>query len=360
MAAELNSRIEVARAEGRRLEAILNGMSEAVFAMDERLTLHMVNRQARSFFGIDGDADITALSLLEATHSTELEEAAKHILAGSEHEELEIRCHTAVVQRRFRVFAASLAHPGSRGGGRGVVMVLGDLTRLHKLEQVRKDFAANVSHELRTPIQVIKGFAETLLDSLPDNREQIRRALGIIEKNALTMENLTNDLLSLVSLEDESSPRPGMEETELGQLLEEAAATVRFLAEEKKTRIDVRYPPDLSARLCPALIVRALINLLDNAVKYSPPSSTVSLEAERRAGERIISVRDEGIGIPSEHLDRIFERFYRVDRNRSQESGGTGLGLAIVRHIALLHHGAVEVESRAGEGSVFRLRIPGE
>jgi two-component system phosphate regulon sensor histidine kinase PhoR len=331
-------------------------MSEAVFAMDERLMLHMVNRQARIFFGIDGEADITALSLLEATHSTELEEAAKNILAGNEHEELEIQCHTALVQRRFRVFAASLAHPGPGGG---VVMVLGDLTRLHKLEQVRKDFAANVSHELRTPIQVIKGFAETLLDSPLDNREQIRHVLGIIEKNALTMENLTTDLLSLVSLEDESGPRPDMEETDLGQLLEEAANSVRFRAEEKKTRIDIRYPPDLLARLCPALIVQALVNLLDNAVKYSPPGSAVSLEAERQAGGLVISVKDEGIGIPAEHLDRIFERFYRVDRSRSQASGGTGLGLAIVRHIALLHHGTVEVESRAGEGSVFRLRIPG-
>jgi signal transduction histidine kinase len=123
-------------------------------------------------------------------------------------------------------------------------------------------------------------------------------------------------------------------------------------------RGEARSPPGLSVRLCPALIVQALVNLLDNAVKYSPPSSTVSLEADRRAGELAISVRDEGIGIPAEHLDRIFERFYRVDRSRSQESGGTGLGLAIVRHIALLHRGTVEVESRAGEGSVFRLRIP--
>jgi two-component system phosphate regulon sensor histidine kinase PhoR len=266
-----------------------------------------------------------------------------------------------VVQRRFRVFAAPLDHPGPAGDGRGVVMVLGDVTRLHKLEQVRKDFAANVSHELRTPIQVIKGFTETLLDSPLDNREQIRRVMGIIEKNALTMENLTTDLLSLVSLEDESSPRPDMEETDLEQLFEEAAGSVRFRAEAKQIRIDihnnVHCPPDLPVRVYPALIVQALVNLLDNAVKYSPPSSKVSLEAERKDGELVIAVRDEGIGIPAEHLDRIFERFYRVDRSRSQESGGTGLGLAIVRHIALLHQGTVEVESRAGEGSVFRLRL---
>jgi two-component system phosphate regulon sensor histidine kinase PhoR len=359
MAAELSSRIEAARAQGRRLEAILDGMSEAVFAMDERLTLHMVNRQARVLFGIDGGLDAGSLSLLEATRSTELEEAAKAVLAGNKPGELEIQCHTAAVQRRFRVFASSLARPeGKPSGGRGVVMVLGDVTRLHKLEQVRKDFAANVSHELRTPIQVIKGFAETLLDSPLNDEKQLYHVIKIIEKNALAMEKLTNDLLSLVSLEDERGSRPDMEETDLEQILQEALDSVSLQAGEKKILIRLRCPPGLRAQLCPALIVQALANLLDNAVKYSPPSSMVSLEAEGKEGELVISVKDQGIGIPAEHLDRIFERFYRVDRSRTQDPGGTGLGLAIVRHIALIHQGAVEVESHAGEGSLFRLRIP--
>jgi two-component system phosphate regulon sensor histidine kinase PhoR len=355
MAAELSARIEDARAQGRRLEAILNGMSEAVFAMDDRLMLHTVNRQARVLFGIDGGEG--SFSLLEATRSTELEDAAKSVLAGNKPVELEIECHTAAVRRRFRVYASSLAQSPAKGtGGKGVVMVLGDVTRLHKLEQVRKDFAANVSHELRTPIQIIKGFAETLLDSPLEDKKQLRHVIEIIEKNALAMENLTNDLLSLVSLEDEGSHRPDTEEIDLARIFEEAVDSVKFRAGEKTIRIDVRCPPDLLAKLCPALAVQALANLLDNAVKYSPPASTVSLEAERQAGELVISVKDEGIGIPVEHLDRIFERFYRVDRSR--DPGGTGLGLAIVRHIALIHGGTVEVESHAGEGSVFRIRIP--
>jgi two-component system phosphate regulon sensor histidine kinase PhoR len=356
MAAELSSRIEAARAEGRRLEAVLNGMSEAVFAMDERLMLHMVNKQARTLFGIDGGP----LSLLEATRSTELEEAAKRVLAGNEPEELEILCYTFAVQRRFRVFVSSLAGtelPVPKSQTPGVVMVLGDITRLHKLEQIRKDFVANVSHELRTPIQVIKGFSETLLDSPLNDKEQIRHIIEIIEKKSQNMENLTNDLLSLVSLEDQERARPGMEETNVGQLLEEAADSVRFRAGEKNIRLEIRRPSELSATLNGTLIVQALVNLLDNAIKYSPPSSGVSLEAKRSGEELVISVKDEGAGIPAEHLDRIFERFYRV--SRSQDPGGTGLGLAIVRHIALLHRGTVEVESHAGEGSVFRIKIPG-
>ncbi|MDR2210462.1 MAG: hypothetical protein LBO65_03210 [Spirochaetaceae bacterium] len=378
MAAELSSRIEAARAEGRRLEAVLNGMSEAVFAMDEKLSLHMVNRRARLLFGIDEDTGAGSLSLLEATHSTELEDAAKSVLAGQGPKELEVLCHTAAVQRRFRVFASSLnrsgrirAAPGTSAGEGsgdpaegpeetpgGVLMVLGDITRLHRLEQVRKEFAANVSHELRTPIQVIKGFAETLLDSSLEDKKQLRHVIGIIEKNALTMENLTNDLLTLVSLEDEGNARPGMEETPLEELLEEAAGSAGFRAGEKKIRIDIRCSPDLSARINAALIIQALINLLDNAVKYSPPSSKVLLTAERRGDDLLMAVKDQGIGISGEHLDRIFERFYRVDRSRTQDPGGTGLGLAIVRHIALLHRGMVEVESHAGEGSTFTLRLP--
>ncbi|MDR0389659.1 MAG: GHKL domain-containing protein [Spirochaetaceae bacterium] len=371
MAAELDSRIEAARAEGRRLEAILNGISEAVFAMDEKLMLHLVNQQARILFGIDGETDIRTRSLLEATHSTELEAAAKNVLAGNAPEELEILCHNFAVRRRFRVFVSALkrqdpvpAPPeASRPGAEepllsGVVMVLGDMTRIHKLEQVRKDFVANVSHELRTPIQIIKGFAETLLDSPLDNKEQIRHVTEIIEKNSRTMENLTTDLLSLVSLEDERSAAPGMEETAIGQLLEEAAASLKFRAGEKKIRVELRGETELSAKLNGALIVQALVNLLDNAIKYSPPSSKVLLAVEQKDNDLVISVQDEGMGIPAEHLDRIFERFYRVDRSRSQDPGGTGLGLAIVRHIALLHRGKVEVESHAGEGSVFRMRLP--
>jgi two-component system phosphate regulon sensor histidine kinase PhoR len=168
MAAELVTRIDRAQTEGRRLEAILNGMSEGVFATDAKLKLLLVNPRARSLFGIGAETDITALSLLEAAHSPELEETAEKVLSGGVLEEREIAWHTGGIVRHFQVFAAPLYR--DRGGAaaaeiEGVVLVVGDISRLYKLEQVRKDFAANVSHELRTPIQIIKGFAETLLDS---------------------------------------------------------------------------------------------------------------------------------------------------------------------------------------------------
>ncbi|MDR2101022.1 MAG: PAS domain-containing protein [Treponema sp.] len=355
MAAELVTRIDRARAEGSRLEAILNGMAEGVFAADEKLRLHLVNPRARALFGIPAGTNLAGLSLLEATHSTELEEAARDVLARGVPGEREITWHSTGVTRRFQVFAAAVPDI------EGVVLVVGDITRLYKLEQVRKDFAANVSHELRTPIQIMKGFSETLLDSLPEDREQIRHIIGIIEKNARTMENLTNDLLSLVSLEDEESPRPDKEEFRISELLDEAVQSVEYQARGKNITIIPRCGGDLSARLYGAFIVQALVNLLDNAVKYSPPGSRIWAGASLSEGEPrelILTVKDEGIGIPAQHLDRIFERFYRVDKSGSREAGGTGLGLAIVRHIVLLHQGSVEAESHAGEGSTFRIRLP--
>ncbi|MDR3139157.1 MAG: PAS domain-containing protein, partial [Treponema sp.] len=300
MAAELVTRIDRAQTEGRRLEAILNGMSEGVFAMDAKLKLLLVNPRARSLFGIRAEADITALSLLEATHSPELEETAGQVLTGGIPGEREISWHTAGIIRHFQVFAAPLYR--DRGGEaaaeiEGVVLVAGDISRLYKLEQVRKDFAANVSHELRTPIQIMKGFAETLLDSSLEDKEQIRHIIGIIEKNARTMENLTNDLLILVSLEDEGNPRPNKEEFNIGELLDEAVQSVEYQARKKNITIIPRCCPDLSARLYGAFIVQALVNLLDNAVKYSPPGSRVWTDAELKEappGELVFTVRDEG------------------------------------------------------------------
>ncbi|MDR0584100.1 MAG: hypothetical protein LBG57_07130 [Treponema sp.] len=361
MAAELNLRLEQARAEGGRLEAILNGMSEAVLAMDGSLILHLVNPPARKIFSLGG-GDVRRLSLLEATRSTELEQAARTAFAEGRPLEMELKLHRGQEQR-FHVYAVPLGASAAAGKNEtpgGAVLVMTDITRLVRLEQVRKDFVANVSHELRTPIQLIKGFSETLLDSPPEDTGQIRRFIGIIRKNAETMENLTNDLLTLASLENGGGSRPDMEEQRLAPLFAESVSSVEPGARRKHSEIMVDCPADLKAKLYGPFIIQALINLLDNGIKYSAENSKVWAAAYRENETLVLEVRDQGIGIPPEHLERIFERFYRVDRARSREAGGTGLGLAIVRHIALLHNGTTEVESRAGSGSVFRIRIPQE
>ena len=368
---------EEINAEGPGLEAILNSMFEGVIALDSCLNIILVNRRFCSLFGVDlipAVKDWRGTSMLELSRSAEMEEAARQVLSTGRPTELNLRRYASGIEQNFQVFIAPL-EPGSVPEQetnnevmcRGVVIVVRDISRLVKLEQVRKNFAANVSHELRTPIQVVKGFAENILDSSMKDKKQIRHFAEIIRKNARIMENITNDLLTLVSLEDESSavqgsnPRPPMEETEVAPLIAEAKEMVEIAARKKNISIDVFCPPDLSAKLYGSLIIQALVNLLDNGIKYS--DSRIKVYAFRDNNEIIIEVKDKGIGIPAEHLSRIFERFYRVDRARSRDTGieskaGTGLGLAIVRHIALLHNGKAEVESHAGEGSVFRLRLP--
>jgi len=356
MLQELSLRFEHARLEGNRLEAILNGMSEAVFAMDSELKLHLVNPKARALFNL-GDRDINSTTLLEATRSVDLTETAKKAMAEGASFETQITFH-AETEQFFQVYASPLKTDDK--GGAGVVLVLQDITRLVKLERVRKDFVANVSHELRTPIQVIKGFSETLADSISDKQD--KHFIEMIQKNAGTMENLTNDLLLLADLENNalSSGSAGareMEEVKISSLIDEAVSSTAHQAKKKQIEVKVDCEKGLSAKLYGSLIIQALINLIDNSIKYSSKKSKVWVSAFEEDNTLVFEVRDKGIGISSEHLERIFERFYRVDRSRSREEGGTGLGLSIVRHIALLHKGNAEAESRAGEGSIFRIRL---
>jgi len=356
MTYELNFQLERAKTEGQRLEAILNGMSEAVFAADSELRLHLVNPRARKLFNIENRN--VKITLLEATRSAELTEAAKKALVSGAASEMELTLRSGAEQQ-FHVFVSPLT-----GVSGGVVIVLLEITQIVKLERVRKDFVANVSHELRTPIQLIKGFSETLLDTLSagksGSRKQLIHFIEIINKNAGTMENLTNDLLILADLENGSKNAHDLEELNIAQLIGEAVSSVEIQAKRKKIEIKTDCPGDLKYSLYGSFIVQALINLIDNAIKYSPPESKVWITAQDSNGKLVLQVRDKGIGIPSEHLERIFERFYRVDHSRSREAGGTGLGLSIVRHIALLHNGNVEAESHAGEGSVFRILLPNQ
>jgi two-component system phosphate regulon sensor histidine kinase PhoR len=359
MNAELNLRFEQAKSEGSRLEAILNGMSEAVFAMDNSLKLHLVNPKARELFTL-GNLEINVMTLLEAVRSTELVEIAKKAINGGIPLEAELTFHTGTEQQ-FHVYASPLAKTKDKNESNeqysaGAVLVLQEVTRLVKLERIRKDFVANVSHELRTPIQLIKGFSETLLDSVSD--EQNTHFVEIIRKNAGIMENLTNDLLILADLEDNTVNSRDMEELNIAPLINEAVSSLELQAKRKQMEIIVSCQESLSARLYGSFIIQALINLIENGIKYSYEKSKLWVSASVENDELVFEVRDKGIGIPGEHLERIFERFYRVDRARSREAGGTGLGLSIVRHIALLHKGKAEVESRAGEGSVFRIKIP--
>ncbi|MCC7145393.1 MAG: HAMP domain-containing protein [Phycisphaeraceae bacterium] len=241
----------------------------------------------------------------------------------------------------------------------GALVVLHDITRLQQLENIQRQFVANVSHELRTPIAAIKAALETILDGDPSSPQDQQHFLQIASRQANRLEAIIEDLLSLSRLEqDLEAGRIELHFASLHAVLSSAAETCLVRAQNKKIQILLTCPTDFQASANPQLLEQAVVNLLDNAIKYSPDSSTVQLSAQRFSGEMVIAVSDEGPGIDAEHLPRLFDRFYRTDKARSRAVGGTGLGLAIVKHIAQAHSGHVSVDSTPGQGSTFRIHLP--
>lgn len=355
MARELAEEVDAEKAARRELAALLDAMGEAVLAVDGEESIIAANPAAAALFGPAGPESLLGKALLAATRSTELEALAAASAASAAPREAELALY-AKGEAWYQVFAAPFP---ARTGKQGTVLVLNDITRLRRLERVRRDFVANVSHELRTPIQLIKGFTETLREGEGLDPAERRRYLEIVERNAARMESLIEDLLSLARLEQDGKSWLKRESLEVAALAEEAVQAVAAKAEAKGIRIEADASAGLRAFANGGLVVEAIVNLLDNALKYSPSGTTVRVRARPAPGGRVsVEVQDEGMGIPKKELPRLFERFYRVDKARSRELGGTGLGLSIVRHIALAHGGDVEVESWEGEGSRFTILLP--
>jgi two-component system phosphate regulon sensor histidine kinase PhoR len=375
MAGELSSRAESAEAKEREVQAILEGISEAVLAMDPRLNLRLANKAARRLFDFTpghaaartGDAADEAVAarpaktpepcLLEIARSPELEAVARRALETASAAETDIELFNQGSRRSFRVLAAAYGMQGGIKKPEGVVLVLNDLTTLRRLETIRRDFVANVSHELRTPVQLVKGFAETLSEGALEDPEKARRFTQIIGRNAARMERLIDDLLSLAKLEEQERGILETKPENLRELILEAMASLEHAATAKNLSLEMECPEDTLVEVNGSLIIQAVFNLLDNAVKYSPTGKKLSIRARRIDSKVRIEVQDQGPGIPATQLPRLFERFYRVDKSRSREQGGTGLGLAIVRHIAEVHGGSVGVESWEGEGSLFWIEL---
>lgn len=253
--------------------------------------------------------------------------------------------------RPGRLFELRLYH--TDGGGR--LLTTRDITEHSKLDMMRRDFVANVSHEIRTPITVIGGFADTLLN-LDLDEDARREYLGTILRQSETMQRLVDDLLTLSSLENSMAP-PEESEVDLHAMAESLAGEARALSQGAH-RISVRFEGPVLVWGSAKELESAVRNLLTNAVRYTPEGGRIDVEWRVRDGEGWLTVRDTGIGIAAEHLPRLAERFYRVDRGRSRDSGGTGLGLAITKHVLQRHGGRLHVESRPGTGSAFSLRLP--
>jgi two-component system phosphate regulon sensor histidine kinase PhoR len=355
MAAQLAEQIAVITQQRNEQEAILESMREGVLALDTQERVITVNRAAEALLGVMATQAKGHL-IQEVVRNVTLQRLAAAAVHSTESTTADIVLRSA--EERF-LQATATALRDARGQDIGVLVVLNDVTQLRHLENIRRDFVSNVSHELKTPITSIKGFVETLRDGALDHREHAERFLGIIARHAERLHAIIEDLLALSRLEqsDESYDIP-RSETTLTDVLQAAILDCAAKAEAQRVTVIPSCTEDLRATVNAPLLEQAIVNLLENAITYSNPDSCIWVSARQDEDLLVIEVRDQGVGIPYDHLDRIFERFYRVDKARSRERGGTGLGLAIVKHIAQVHGGQVSVTSTVGQGSTFTLHIP--
>ena len=355
MASQLNERIQTITRQRNELETVLGSMVEGVLAVDHEERIIRFNRAAGNLFRVD-PAAVQGKSIQEAIRNPDLHRFVSDTLSRRETTEGEIVVANGG-EHILRAHGTLFFDPaGSRSGA---LVVLSDVTHLKKLEQVRRDFVANVSHELKTPITTVKGFVETLRDGALKTPEDANKFLEIISRNADRLNAILEDLLSLSRIEqDEERAQLSLQPGKIREVLEAARMACEKKSSEKNVSIEIICDPDVQANINPDLLEQAVVNLIDNAVKYSDPGSRVEVEGLRADGEALIRVRDSGCGIPEEHIPRLFERFYRVDKARSRQLGGTGLGLAIVKHIVLAHGGQVMVESIPEKGSTFTIHLP--
>ncbi len=355
MSQQLQERISTIVRQNNEQRAVLSSMVEGVLAVDNQERVISLNKASGQLLGID-QTQAQGRSLQEVVRNADLRRFVTRALRCQEPIDDDVVFHgdhEGVLQAR------SAALHDAQGRGIGAVVVLNDVTDFRRLEHIRRDFVANVSHELKTPITSIKGFVETLLDGAISDPVDAQRFLQIIAKQADRLDAIIEDLLSLSKIEQgEESGDINLVFGRVKDVVDSAIHSCQQKAEERKIHICTACENDVVAKMNPALLEQAVINLLDNAIKYSEPGSEVQVLASQFFDEVTITVSDRGCGITTEHLPRIFERFYRVDKGRSRKLGGTGLGLAIVKHIVQAHHGRVTVKSTPAVGSVFTIHLP--
>lgn len=352
MAEELGDQVLTIHEQRDKLESVLSSMQEGVLAVDSEGHLLLLNRAARSLLEL-GDCTVAGETLEAVLRSGEMQSFVREALAVQVPVEGDLQLFRGEESLSIHLTGSPLS-----GGAAvpGALVVLHDVTHIQRLETVRRDFVANVSHELKTPITSIKGFVETLLETPPDDEETKRKFLGIVGRQSERLNSIVEDLLSLARIEAEAeSKRIDCELQSLLPVVEAAIQTCGLKARKKNMDVVIEGEASIEAAVNGPLLEQALVNLIDNAIKYSPEGSEVVCRIRTTENGIFLDVVDHGVGIPQEALDRLFERFYRVDKARSRELGGTGLGLAIVKHIAKAHGGTVRVLSEVGRGSTFSI-----
>jgi len=358
MSVQLAERIKTIKLQKNELEAVFASMMEAVIAVDKNDRILRSNQAAEMFLG-STDNQLQGKYLYEVIRNHDF---TKFAATAATVEKAEEDLVFEIKEEDVRVINAKSAALIDENGQRiGTLLVLNDVTRVRQLENMRKEFAANVSHEIKTPLTSIQGFAEALLadPDIAGNQER-SRYLEIISRNARRLSAIIEDVLRLSNIEHGDRQKDfNFVKTKISTVIDSAVNICRPEADQKNIRIVPYYDSSLTALMDFSLAEQAFINLLENAVKYSPDNSEVKIIASVKGKDIVISIMDNGIGIPAVHIPRLFERFYRVDKTRSRKLGGTGLGLAIVKHIVQIHNWEIEVKSTPGKGSVFSVTIPG-
>lgn len=353
------------------LDAVLTSMVEGVIAVDKYQLIISLNRAAANLLDIDTTSAV-GKPLKDVVHHDRLHQLANDTLWGKG----PLQADIALAMNTFesadpdefsseetddsiRMFHAQGSVLRDANNHKiGALIVLHDVTRLRRLELVRRDFVANASHEFKTPVAAIRASAETLQDDPEADLESRNRFLSIVVRQAQRLEAIVEDLLSLARIEEDAdNDNLAFESLSLLKLINEAAEACAQRAEAKNTVIDIDCEPSVMANVNRTLLEQSIVNLIDNAIKYSPENSHIRVKGVVGKDEIVISVTDNGPGIAEEHLPRLFERFYRTDKARSRAVGGTGLGLAIVKHVAATHGGRVSVQSTVGKGSTFNIHI---
>jgi two-component system, OmpR family, phosphate regulon sensor histidine kinase PhoR len=333
-------------------QVLFNSMLEGLLLLDRNKRIYLANRAFKNLFGLK--IELRGKTVMEALRVHELAALVERVEGDGQVFDYELKL-PELSERWLQVNAAAIFN--SAGEREGTILVFHDLTRLKQLERTREEFVANVSHELRTPLSLIKGYVETLLDGARDNPEVAERFLKIIERNTQRLDLLIQDLLTISALESERI-KLNLQPMELRPLAEKVLADLKTRAENKDVKL-VNQLPELAATADANRIDQVLANLVDNAIKYGRAQGTVTVGGKKLNDGKIeIFVQDDGPGIPPESLDRVFERFYRVDKARSRDQGGTGLGLSIVKHIVQAHGGEVWVKSEPGKGATFFFTLP--
>jgi two-component system phosphate regulon sensor histidine kinase PhoR len=351
LSSQLRGRMSDLTAERDRLAGLLESMSDGVFVVGRAGRVVLANPSATRLLGATGS--LLGRTVTEVLRQPQGRAALDDALREGRPADVELE--SVVGTSQMLLLSVRPLHERSGGGACAVVH---DVTRLRKLERVRRDFVTNVSHELRTPVASIQSYSETLLDGALADAPTARKFVEVIHRNASRIGRLVRDLLQLSQLEVRRPEQIIRESMDVRELAEGVKDTVAERTHAAQMTLEIEVPPGVLALGDPDGVEQMLLNLVDNAIKYGKKHGVVRIGAAVEEGNVVIRISDDGPGIESRHVPRLFERFYRIDAGRSSDSGGTGLGLAIVKHLAESMGGSVAVESTLGKGAQFTIRLP--